>query len=107
MKVYHGIAYYIEYILIVTLVMHNFSEIINMVKDTINNLVGFMNSLVPILMALMTSSRKYCFCKFNSTYNIIYNNFYRKYNYNSNFTNYNCVNNYRNCFKYFRQSSNR
>lgn len=57
MKEYHGIAYYVEYILIVTLVMHNFSEIVSMVKDTINNLVGFMNSLVPILMALMTSSR--------------------------------------------------
>lgn len=53
---YRGIAYYIEYVLIVTLVMTNFSEIINMVRDTINNLVGFMNSLIPILLALITSS---------------------------------------------------
>lgn len=54
------IAYYIEYILIVTLVMANFSNIINMIKEAISNLVGFVNSLVPILLALMSATRKYC-----------------------------------------------
>lgn len=47
------IIYYVQYILIVTIIMENFSEIIQMVKDTANNLVGFMNSLVPLLVTLM------------------------------------------------------
>lgn len=55
------IAYYVEYILIVTLIMANFSNIINLIKDTISNLVGFATSLVPILLALMAASRKHCF----------------------------------------------
>ena len=50
------IAYYIEYILIVTLVMANFSNIINMMKESISNLVGFVNCLVPILLALMSAT---------------------------------------------------
>ncbi len=36
--------------------MTNFSEIIVLIKDTINNLVGFLNSLLPILLALMVST---------------------------------------------------
>jgi len=50
------IAYYVQYILIVTLVMTNFSGIIDLVKDTIQNLVGFMNSLLPILLTLMIAT---------------------------------------------------
>lgn len=50
------IAYYVQYILIVTLVMSNFSEIIDLVKDTIQNLVGFINSLIPILLTLMIAT---------------------------------------------------
>lgn len=56
------IAYYIEYILIVTLVMANFSNIITMIKESISNLVGFVNCLVPILLALMSATRKCCIC---------------------------------------------
>ena len=48
------IVYYVQYILIVTLVMKNFSEIIASITDTINNLVGFMNSLIPLLIVLTT-----------------------------------------------------
>ena len=47
------LIYYVQYILIVTIIMSNFSEIINLVKDTASNLVGFMNCLIPLLMALM------------------------------------------------------
>lgn len=47
------IIYYVQYILIVIVIMSNFSDIIQMVKDTANNLVGFMNALVPLLIALM------------------------------------------------------
>lgn len=52
------IAYYVQYILIVTLIMSNFSNIIKMVNEAISNLVGFVNSLVPILLALMSATRK-------------------------------------------------
>ena len=51
-----GIAkliYYVQYILIVTIVMSNFSEIITMVKETTIDLVAFMNMLVPLLITLM------------------------------------------------------
>ncbi len=50
------ITYYVQYILIVTLVMANFSEVIVLIKDTVNNLVGFLNSLLPILLALMITT---------------------------------------------------
>lgn len=47
------LIFYIEYIAIVTIIMSNFSEVIQTVRDTANNLVGFMNSLIPILISLM------------------------------------------------------
>lgn len=47
------IVYYVQYILIVTLIMNNFSDIITTITSTIRNLVGFMNSLVPLLITLM------------------------------------------------------
>lgn len=50
------ITYYVEYILIVTLIMTNFTSIIEVVRQTIQNLVGFMNSLTPILITLMITT---------------------------------------------------
>lgn len=50
------IAYYAQYILIVTLIMSNFSEIISSIKETITNLVGFVNTLIPILLALIVTT---------------------------------------------------
>lgn len=50
------ITYYVQYILIVTLVMGNFADIITMVKTSIESLVGFMNSLVPLLITLMLTT---------------------------------------------------
>ena len=47
------LIYYVQYILIITVVMTNFSEIVTMVRDTCTNLVGFMNLLVPLLISLM------------------------------------------------------
>ena len=47
------IIYYVQYIAIVTIIMSNFTDIVQMVRDTANNLVGFMNCLVPILLSLM------------------------------------------------------
>jgi len=50
------IAYFVEYIVIITIVLSNFSDIINMVKDSIINLVGFSNSLIPLLITLMLTT---------------------------------------------------
>lgn len=48
------IVYYVQYILIVTIIMANFTDILKSVKETIENLVGFSGSLVPLLVTLMT-----------------------------------------------------
>ncbi len=50
------ITYYVEYILIVTLVLISFSEVITITKNSIQNLVGFAYSLLPILLALVAST---------------------------------------------------
>lgn len=50
------LIYYVQYILIVTIVITNFAEIVNLVKESVSNLVGFMNVLVPLLMTLVFST---------------------------------------------------
>ena len=47
------LIYYVQYILIVTVIMSNFTDIIKLVQDTTVNLIGFMNALVPLLITLM------------------------------------------------------
>ena len=47
------IFYFVQYILIVTLIMSNFTEIIKIVKETANDLVGFINVLIPLLLTLL------------------------------------------------------
>lgn len=47
------LIYYVQYIAIVTVVMTNFSDVVNLVKETTINLVGFMNTLIPVLISLM------------------------------------------------------
>ena len=47
------IIYFVQYILIVTLIMSNFTEIIKIVKNTADDLVGFINVLMPLLLTLM------------------------------------------------------
>ncbi len=101
------IAYYVEYILIVTLIMANFSNIINMIKESIANLVGFVNCLVPILLALMYATRKCCISYFNTTTNNICSCIYSKWNNTICFTDFfNCYC-IRNNIKFIRKSSNR
>lgn len=96
------ITYYIQYILIVTLIMANFSSIISLIKDSIANLTGFINCLIPILLALMSATRKYCICYVNTATNYICSSFYRKY-YNTGGSSYNTYcNGIRNCFKLIR-----
>ena len=47
------LIYYVQYLAIVTIIMSNFSDVINLVKQTSNNLIGFMNTLIPVLVSLM------------------------------------------------------
>ena len=47
------LIYYVQYIAIVTIIMSNFSDIINLVKETTTNLIGYMNTLIPALVSLM------------------------------------------------------
>ena len=50
------VTYFVELILIITLIVSTFSNCISLVKNTIQNLVGFSNSLIPILMTLMLTT---------------------------------------------------
>lgn len=50
------IACFVEYIVIITLVLSNFADIINMVKESIIDLVGFCNSLIPLMITLMLTT---------------------------------------------------
>lgn len=50
------IAYFIQYILIVTIVIQNFSDIIVDTKSAIDSIVGMMNTLVPLLITLMLTT---------------------------------------------------
>lgn len=50
------IAYFVEYIVIITLVLNNFTDIISLVKEAIIDLVGFSNSLIPLLITLMLTT---------------------------------------------------
>ncbi len=50
------IAYFIEYILIITLIMTNFSTIITEMKTAVQNLTGFANSLIPLMITLMITT---------------------------------------------------
>lgn len=50
------ITYYVQYILIVTLIMSNFSDIISMTRVAIQNMVGYSQTLIPILMTLLLTT---------------------------------------------------
>lgn len=50
------IAYYVQYILIVTIILTNFSNIIASIKQSVNDMTSFTNVLVPIMMTLVIST---------------------------------------------------
>lgn len=101
------ITYYVQYVLIVTLIMTNFTETISIIKETVTSLVGFINCLLPILLALMITTRKYSYSIYNSA-NItsnydIYCKFYNKFPFAT------CINRNStwNSIKNIRQNTNR
>lgn len=50
------ITYYVQYILIATVIMANFSSIIALTKDAVGNMISFIQLLFPLLMTLMLAS---------------------------------------------------
>lgn len=50
------IAFYVQYILIVTIILTNFSSIIQSIKESVNNMNSFTNMLVPIMMTLIITT---------------------------------------------------
>ena len=50
------ISYYVQYILIATLIMTNFADIITTVKDSVTSLVGFSNTLIPLMITLVITT---------------------------------------------------
>lgn len=50
------IAYFIEYILIITIILGNFVTVLSNIKETISKLVGIMNNLIPILISLIVAT---------------------------------------------------
>ena len=82
------ITYYVQYILIVTLVMTSFSQVIVMIKDTVSSLVGFLNSLLPILLALMIATGNIVTASTIQPVLLLVITFVRKYHIISIFTTY-------------------
>lgn len=50
------IAYLIQYLIIVGLIVNTFTDMLGIVREAITNIVNFMNLLVPILITLMLTS---------------------------------------------------
>lgn len=50
------IAFFVQYILIVTIILTNFSNIIDSVKEAVNNMTDFCNMLIPVMMTLIIST---------------------------------------------------
>lgn len=50
------VVYFIQYLIIVTLVINSFVSVLEITKDAIQNIIDFMNLLVPIMITLMLTT---------------------------------------------------
>ncbi|MBR3832162.1 MAG: hypothetical protein IKJ72_00815, partial [Mycoplasmataceae bacterium] len=50
------IVYMVQYLVIVTIVINSFISILDITKNSINELVNFMNLLIPIFISLMLTT---------------------------------------------------
>lgn len=101
------LIYYVQYILIITIVLSNFSDIVKMVQNTTTNLVGFMNLLVPLLIALMMSTDSIVTSRNDRAYYFVYDKFYWKYHTKYNITTYYDIYIISNLIKAFRSNKDR
>lgn len=74
------LIYYVQYILIATIIFGNFAEIIQMVKESTTNMVGFINILIPLLSSLMLFTRKHNNHKYVTTNNDFWSRINCKFN---------------------------
>ena len=56
MNQFGKIAYFVQYIVIVILIMQTFSDVIIYIKDSVLKLVDYTYILIPILMTLLIST---------------------------------------------------
>ena len=56
------LIYYVQYILIVTIIMTNFTDIVKLVQETSTNLISFMNLLVPLSILFIFYCTNYHNC---------------------------------------------
>lgn len=50
------ITYYVQYILIAVLIISSFSNIVEMVRESVQNMIGFTQCLIPLLMTLLLTT---------------------------------------------------
>lgn len=50
------IAYFIQYLIIVTIIVNNFVDMLGVVRTAITNVINFMQLLIPILITLMLTT---------------------------------------------------
>lgn len=50
------IAFFVQYILITTIILTNFTDIVDTIKKSVNDMSDFCNMLVPIMMTLIIST---------------------------------------------------
>lgn len=50
------IVYFVQYLIIVTILINTFVAILDLTKETIENVVSFMNLLIPLLITLMLTT---------------------------------------------------
>lgn len=81
------ITYYVQYILIVTLIMGNFTSIINNIREAIQDLVRLFKFINSNAYNINGSNRKYNFSKCYRSNTFIHGNIYRKYNIKYIYTN--------------------
>ena len=81
------ITYYVQYILIVTLIMGNFASIINNIREAIQDLVRLFKFSNSNTYNINCSNRLYNFSKCYRTNTFIHGNIYRKYNRKNIYTN--------------------
>lgn len=71
------IVYYIQYIVIATVVINSFLEILHLTENTIEKITNFMNLLVPLFTTLVLNNWKYCNNKYVPANITIYNKLYK------------------------------
>lgn len=56
------IVSFVQYVIIATMILDGFGEIITLTKNTIADIVNFMKLLIPLLVTLMLTTGEFAFC---------------------------------------------